>query len=63
MLSQLVGYRHQINTGKDESYMLKYLNRVSRTGSDKPDFLQSKEYLSINAPLLDDLVEETKRWC
>ena len=58
MLAQLVGYKHRINTGKDEIYMRKYLVKVSRTGLDKPDLLQRKEFLPVGAPLL---VEGTKK--
>ena len=60
MLAQLVGYKHQINTEKDELYMQRYLSRVSRTGLDKPNFLWSKEFLPVDAPLLDFLVEDTR---
>ena len=60
MLSKLVGYRHRINTKKDNSYMTKYLTRVDLKGLDKPDYLRMKEFLPADAPLLDFLVEDTK---
>ena len=38
MLGQLIGYRHKMNTGKDDIYMRKYLTKVSKMGLDKPDY-------------------------
>ena len=61
MLSSLVGYRHRMNNRKDNIYMSKYLDKVDRTGLDKPRFLQDEEFLTLGTPLLDFLVEETKK--
>lgn len=41
--------------------MKKYLEKVSRTVLDKTNFLRTKEFLPVSAPLLDFLVEDTKR--
>jgi len=60
MVGQLVGYRHRMNNGKDNLYMEKYLKHVSRTGLDKPRYLSDSEFLPIDAPLLDYLVEDTR---
>ena len=59
MLGQLIGYRHKMNTGKDDIYMRKYLTKVSKTGLNKPDYLRTKEFLPIDAPLVDFLIEDT----
>ena len=59
MLGQLVRYRHKINTGKDDIYMRKYLTKVSKMGLNKPDYLRTKEFLPIDAPLVDFLIEDT----
>ena len=40
--------------------MKKYLSGVSRSGLNKPDYLTSKEFLHIDALLLDNLVEDSK---
>ena len=61
MLSSLVGYRHRMNNRRDNLYMSKYLDKVNRTGLDKPRFLRDEEFLPLGAPLLDFLVEETKK--
>ena len=61
MVGELVGRTHKINTGGDERYMSQYLRRVSHSGLDCPGKLTLDEYLPLHAPLLDFLVEDTKR--
>ena len=61
MIAELIGYRHKINTGRDERCMSLYLKRVSPTGLDCPSILTQEEFLPAKAPLLDFLVEDTKR--
>ena len=61
MVSALVGYWHRMNNGRDNIYMKKYLEMVSRTGLNKPRFLQDREFLPMGAPLLDFLIKETKK--
>ena len=61
MVSALVGNRHRMNNGRDNIYMKKYLEKVSRTGLNKPKFLQDQEFIPLGAPLLDFLIEETKK--
>ena len=61
MVSELIGYRHRINTGRDEKCMSLYLRRVSPDGLDCPSVLTQEEFLPAKAPLLDFLVEDTKR--
>ena len=41
--------------------MKKYLEKVSRTGLNKPRYLLDQEFLLLGALLLDFLVEETKK--
>lgn len=41
--------------------MEKYLSKVSRPGLDKPDLLQTQEFLPMEAPLLDFLVVDAKK--
>ena len=41
--------------------MKKYLEKVSRMGLNKPDFLGDHDFLPLGAPLLDFLVEEAKK--
>ena len=41
--------------------MKKYLEKVSRTGLNKPIYLLDQEFLLLGALLLDFLVEETKK--
>ena len=50
-----------MNNGCDSLYRKKYLEKVSRTGLDKPRYLLDQEFLLLGAPLLDFLVEETKK--
>jgi len=61
MVGELVGRTHKINTGGDERYMSQYLQRVSHSGLDCPGKLTLDEFLPLHAPLLDFLVEDTKR--
>ena len=61
MVAEIVGYRHKINTGRDEKCMSLYLRRVSPSGLDCPSILTQEEFLPAKAPLLDFLVEDTKR--
>jgi hypothetical protein len=41
--------------------MKKYLSRVSREGLDQPSMLQRDQFLLVDAPLLDYLVENSKK--
>ncbi len=41
--------------------MDKYLSKVSRSGLDKPDLLQTQEFLPMEASLLDFLVVDAKK--
>ena len=61
MVGELAGKTHRINTGGDERYMSLYLRRVSHSGLDWPSKLTLDEFLPLHAPLLDFLVEDTKR--
>jgi len=61
MVGELAGRTHRINTGGDERYMSLYLRRVSHSGLDWPSKLTLDEFLPLHAPLLDFLVEDTKR--
>ena len=49
------------DTGKDEKCMSLYLRRVSSNGLDCSGILKKEEFLPAKAPLLDFLVEDTKR--
>ena len=59
--SSATGHKNRINTGRDQSYMEKYLSKVSRSSLDKPDLLQTQEFLPMEAPLLDFLVVDAKK--
>ena len=61
MVGELAGKTHRINTGGDERYMSLYLRRVSHSGLERPSKLTLDEFLPLHAPLLDFLVEDTKR--
>ena len=61
MVVELAGRTHRINTGGDERYMPLYLSRVSSVGLDWPSNLTKDKFLPAQAPLLDFLVEDTKR--
>ena len=61
MLYTLVGYRQHMNNGRDNLYMKKYLEKVSRSGLNKPRYLRDHEFLLIGALLLDFLAEDTKK--
>lgn len=61
MVGEVAGHTHRINTGGDERYMSLYLNQVSPDGLDWPSRLTLDEFLPLHAPLLDFLVEDTKR--
>ena len=61
MIAQVVGFRHRINTGRDQTCMQKYLSRVSKTGLDMPSMLRSEQFLPVDAPLLDYLVYDVKK--
>jgi len=60
MIAEIVGYRHRINTGRDQACMQRYITRVSRAGLDQPSVLNSRQFLPVDAPLLDFLVEDAK---
>ena len=61
MIAGLVGFRHRINTGRDQACMQKYLSRVSKSGLYMPRMLRLKQFLSADAPLLDYLVYDVKK--
>ena len=61
MVGELAGKTHRINTGGDERYMSLYLRRVSHFGLAWPSKLTLDEFLPLHAPLLDFLLEDTKR--
>ena len=50
-----------MNNRQDSLYIKKYLEKVSRTGLNKPRYLLNQEFLPLGAPLLDFLVVETKK--
>ena len=60
MVSEIVGYRHQINTGRDQACMQRYLTGVSRAGLDQSSVLNFHQFLPVDAPLLDFLVKDLK---
>ena len=41
--------------------MKKYLEKVRRSGLNKPKYLQDQEFLLLGAPLLDFLIEDTEK--
>ena len=60
MVAEIVGYRHRINTSRDQACMQRYTTRVSRAGLDQPSVLNSRQFLPVDAPLLDFLLEDLK---
>ena len=56
MIAGLVGFRHRINTGRDQACMQRYLSRVSKSRLDMPRVLKSEQFLPVDVPLLDYLV-------
>ena len=61
MIGEIVGGKPRINNGQDTACMQRYITRVSKAGLDQPSFLRVKQYLPVEAPLLDYLVEDVKR--
>ncbi len=61
MIGEIVGGKPRINNGQDTACMQRYITRVSKDGLDQPRFLRVNQYLPVEAPLLDYLVEDTKR--
>ena len=60
MIAEMVKFKPRINTGNDNACMKKYLSRVSRDGLDQPSMLRRDQFLPVDAPLLDYLVESSK---
>ena len=60
MIGEMVKFKPRINTGNDNACMKKYLYRVSRDGLDQPSMLRRDQFLPVDAPLLDYLVESSK---
>ena len=56
-----MGFKHRINTGRDQICMQGYLTRVSKSGLDMPTMLNLEQFLPADAPLLDYLVHDTRR--
>jgi len=52
MVTEILGHRTRINTGRDESCMSLYLSQVSRSGLDQPSILTREQFLHIDAGLL-----------
>ena len=61
MIAQIIGFKHRINTGRDQICMEKYLSRVSKSGLDMPRILRSEQFLPVDAPLLDYLVHDARK--
>ena len=60
MIAEMIGYKPRINSGRDDPCMSLYLSRVSRSGLDQPSMLTREQFLPVDAPLLDFLVEDVK---
>ena len=58
MIAQIVGFKHRINTGRDQICMQRYLSHVSRSGLDMPTMLSLEQFLPVDAPLLYYLVHD-----
>ena len=61
MVAQIVGFKHRINTGRDQICMQRFLSRVSKSGLDMPTMLNLEQFLPVDAPLLDYLVYDTRK--
>ena len=61
MVGEIVGWTPRINTGRDTVCMQRYITRVSKDGIDQPSFMKVDQYLPAEAPLLDYLVEDSKK--
>ena len=61
MIAEIVGFKPRINTGNDTRCMQRYITRVSRNGLDQPSMLRMDQFLPVRAPLLDYLVECTRK--
>ena len=61
MISQIIGFTPKINTGKDQVNMQRYVTRVSKTGLDMPTILTLEQFLPAGAPLLDFLIQDTRK--
>ena len=61
MISQIIGFKPRINTGKDQINMQRYITRVSKTGLDMPTILTMEQFLPAGAPLLDFLIHDTRK--
>ena len=51
MVAQIVGFKHRINTGRDQICMQRYLSRVSKSGLDMPAMLSLEQFLPVDARL------------
>ena len=61
MIGEMVKFKPRINTGNDNACMKKYLSCVSRDRLDQPSMLRREKFLPVDAPLLDYLVESSKK--